>query len=183
MKNRFNSAKLSAAPRLWGVAVLAACAMLLALEVVLGMFTLNVSPVLKIGFSFLPVAAAGMLFGPVAGGTVGALGDVVSYFISTTGPYFPGFTVNGFLSGFLYGLFLYKKPATLLRSFLAKASVTLLVNLLLTPLWLAVLYSRAFVAVFSARVAANLALLPIDVALLYVLLKGMEKEPFFHLRK
>ena len=183
MKNRFNSAKLSSAPRLGGIATVAACGMLLALEVVLGMFTLNVSPLLKIGFSFLPVAAAGMLFGPVAGGTVGALGDVVSYFISPMGPYFPGFTVNGFLSGFLYGLFLYRKPVTLLRTLLAKVSVTTLINLLLTPLWLAVLYSRAFIAVLSARVATNLALLPVDIALLYVLMKGMEKEPFFHLRK
>lgn len=183
MKNRFNSAKLFSSPRLGGIAVIAACGMLLALEVVLGMFTLNVSPILKIGFSFLPVAAAGMLFGPVAGGTVGALGDVISYFISTTGPYFPGFTVNGFLSGFLYGLFLYKKPVTLLRTALAKTSVTVLVSLLLTPLWLAILYSRAFGAVLSARVAANLVQLPIDVALLYALMKGMEKEPFFHLRK
>lgn len=178
MKNVFNSVKLSF-HGLGEVATIAACGMLLALKVVLGMFTLNVSPLLKIGFSFLPIAAAGMLFGPVAGGAVGALGDVVSYLISPTGPYFPGFTLNAFLSGFLYGAFLFRKPVTLLRSALAKTSVTVLVNLLLNPLWLAVLYSKAFLAVLSARIVTNLILLPVDIALLFLLLKVMEKEPIF----
>lgn len=181
MKNLFNSVKL--AQKRTGVRLLAGCGMLLALEVVLGMFTLNVSPILKIGFSFLPVAAAGMLFGPVAGGAVGALGDIVSYFISPTGPYFPGFTLNGFVSGFLYGLFLFGKRITLLKAFLAKTAVTVVTSLLLTPLWLSILYSKAFFAVLSARVVANLILLPIDILLLYGLMKAMEKEPLFHIRK
>ncbi|QAT50158.1 folate family ECF transporter S component [Caproiciproducens sp. NJN-50] len=181
MKNFFNSAKLT--QKHTGVLLLAGCGMLLALEVVLGMFTLNVSPILKIGFSFLPVAAAGMLFGPVAGGAVGALGDIVSYFISPTGPYFPGFTINGFVSGFLYGIFLYQKHVTLLKAFLAKTAVTIATSLLLTPLWLSILYSKAFFAVLSARIVTNLILLPIDILLLYGLMKAMEKEALFHIRK
>jgi ECF transporter S component (folate family) len=166
-----------------GVLILSGCGMLLALKVVLGMFTLNVSPVLKIGFSFLPVAAAGMLFGPLAGGMVGALGDIVSYFISPTGPYFPGFTLNAFLAGFLYGLFLYKKNVTFVRTFCAKASVTVCVSFLLNPLWLSVLYSKAFFVILSARIVTNLILLPIDVLLLFGLLKTMKREPLFHIRK
>jgi ECF transporter S component (folate family) len=181
LKNFFNSAKLT--QKRTGVLILAGCGMLLALKVVLGMFTLNLSPILKIGFSFLPIAAAGMLFGPAAGGTVGALGDIVSYLINPAGPYFPGLTLNAFLSGTLYGLFLYKKPVTLLRTALAKTSVTVLVSLFLNPLWLSVLYSKAFLAVVSARIATNLILLPIDILLLFGLLKAMEKEPLFHIRK
>lgn len=182
MKNFLNSIKLSANRR-GNIVTLAACGMLLGLEVVLGMFTLNVSPLLKIGFSFLPVAAAGMLFGPAAGGTVGALGDIVSYLIQPTGPYFPGFTLNGFISGFLYGVFFYRRPVRLSRTALAKLAVTVLINLLLTPLWLSVLYSKAFFAVLTARIVANLIQLPVNIALLFALLKAMEKEPFFHLKK
>jgi riboflavin transporter len=76
LKNFFSSVRLSR--KRSGAIVLAACGMLLALKVILGLFTLNLSPILKVGFSFLPIAAAGMLFGPVAGGTVGALGDIAS---------------------------------------------------------------------------------------------------------
>lgn len=181
MKNSFNSVKLS--QKHTGVLVLAGCGMLLALEVILGMFTLNASPFLKISFSFLPVAAAGLLFGPAAGGLVGALGDIAGCLIHPTGPYFPGFTVNAFLAGFLYGIFLYGKHVTLLRVFLAKTSATVLTSLLLTPLWLSVLYSKAFFAVLSARVAAEMILLPINILMMYLLLKAVEKEPLFHFKK
>ncbi|MFU0832995.1 MAG: Folate transporter FolT [Oscillospiraceae bacterium] len=181
MKNFFNSIRLS--NKRSGVMVLAGCGMLLALKVILGLFTLNLSPILKVGFSFLPIAAAGMLFGPVAGGTVGALGDIASSFINPTGPYFPGFTLTAFLSGAVYGLILYRKPVTLLRVTLAKTAVTVLVSLCLNPLWLSILYSRAFFAVVSARVVTNLILLPIDIVLLYGILKVVDKEPLFHHRK
>lgn len=181
MKNFLNSVKLS--QKRTGIVTLVSCGMLLALEVVLGMFTLNASPILKIGFSFLPVAVTGMLFGPVAAGSVGALGDIISCIIHPMGPYFPGFTVDAFLSGFLYGVFLYKKRITLIRSVLTQTLNTVLISLLLTPLWLSVLYSRAFWAVLSARVVTNLLLLPIDILLLYGLAKAIEKEPLFHYDK
>lgn len=180
MKNFFSSVRLSR--KRSGAIVLAACGMLLALKVILGLFTLNLSPILKVGFSFLPIAAAGMLFGPVAGGTVGALGDIASCFINPTGPYFPGFTLTAFLSGAVYGLFLYRKPVTLLRVALAKTTVTVLVSFCLNPMWLSILYSKAFFAVVSARIATNLLVLPIDIVLLYGLLKVVDKEPLFHQR-
>ena len=181
MKNFFNSAKLS--NKRSRVILLATCGMLLALKTILGFFTLNLSPVLKVGFSFLPIAISGLLFGPITGGTVGALGDIISCLITPTGPYFPGFTLNAFLSGAVYGLFFYKKSITLLRVALAKTTVTVLISLCLNPLWLSVLYSKAFWAVVSARAATNFILLPIDILLLYGVLKVVEKEPLFHIRK
>lgn len=174
LKKLFNSIRLSAQD-FGSIRTIAVCGMLLALKVVLGMFTVNVSSLLKIGFSYLPVAAAGMLFGPVGGGIVGAVGDVVSYFVQPTGPYFPGFTLNAFLSGFVYGLLLYRRPVRAVRVFSAKALVTLLVSFLLNPLWLSVLYGKAFLAVVSARIATNLVMLPIDAGMLLALLKILEK--------
>ena len=158
------------------VRTVAVCGMLLALKMVLGMFTVNVSSLLKVGFAYLPVAAAGMLFGPIVGGVVGAAGDVVGYFIQPTGPYFPGFTLNAFLSGFVYGLLLYRRPVKLMRTFAAKTLVTFLVSFLLNPLWLSVLYGKAFFAVVSARIAANLVVLPVDTAVLFTLLKIMDRS-------
>jgi riboflavin transporter len=103
-------------------------------------------------------------------------------FINPTGPYFPGFTLTAFLSGAVYGLFLYRKPVTLLRVALAKTTVTVLVSFCLNPMWLSILYSKAFFAVVSARIATNLLVLPIDIVLLYGLLKVVDKEPLFHQR-
>ena len=175
MKQMLNSVRLSAR-ELSSIRTVAVCGMLLAIKMVLNLFTVNVSSLIKIGFSYLPVAVAGMLFGPVVGGIVGAAGDVLGYFIQPTGPYFPGFTLNAFLSGFVYGLFLYRRRAGALRAFSAKAAVTLLVSILLNPLWLSVLYGKAFFAVLSARIMTSLLLLPIDSAVLFTVLKVMEKS-------
>lgn len=175
LKQMLNSIRLSA-QEIGSIRTVAVCGMLLALKIVLSMFTINVTNILKVGFAYLPIAAAGMLFGPVVGGIVGAAGDVLGYFVQPTGPYFPGFTLNAFLSGFLYGLVLYRRPVKLTRTFAAKALVTLLVSLALNPLWLSVLYGKAFFAVVSARIVTNLVLLPIDTAVLFALLKIVEKS-------
>jgi ECF transporter S component (folate family) len=159
-----------------GVRTVAVCGMLLALRLILGVFTVNVGSLLKVGFSYLPVAAAGLLLGPVAGGVVGAAGDVLGYFLQPTGPYFPGFTLNAFLSGCVYGLVLYRRPVGLARTFAAKAAITVLVSIILNPLWLSILYGKAFFTVVSARIVTNLILLPIETAVLYALLKIMERS-------
>lgn len=175
MKQILGSIRLSA-QEMGSIRTVAVCGMLLALKLVLGLFTINVSNILKVGFAYLPIAAAGMLFGPVVGGVVGAAGDILGYFLQPTGPYFPGFTFDAFLSGFLYGLLLYRRPVKLGRIFASKALVTLLVSFLLNPLWLSLLYGRAFFAVVSARAVANLAVLPVDTAMLFALMKIIEKS-------
>ena len=175
MKQTLASIRLSA-QEMGSIRTVAVCGMLLALKLVLGLFTINVSSILKVGFAYLPVAAAGMLFGPVVGGVVGAAGDILGYFLQPTGPYFPGFTFDAFLSGFVYGLLLYRRPVKLWRTFTSKVLVTLLVSFLMNPLWLSILYGRAFFAVVSARAAANLAMIPVDTAILFSLLKIMEKS-------
>lgn len=174
MKKFLNSMRLSAR-NFNNVSTVAVCGMLLAMKAVLGMFTIVVTPQLKIGFSFLPIAVGGMLFGPVVGGVLGAAGDILSYLIKPAGPYFPGLTISGFVGGFIYGLILYKKPATLVRSFFAKLAVTLSVSFLLDPFWLSIMYGKSFIAVFMGRVATNSILFPINVAMLYTLLKIVEK--------
>ena len=175
MKTKFHFARFSA-QEAGGIPVMAVCGMLLAVRLILGLFTVNVGSLLKISFSYLPAAVAGFLFGPVAGGMIGALGDVMGSLILPTGPYFPGFTVSAFLSGMVSGLLLYRKPAGLMRTFAARSAATFLVSIVLNPLWLSILYGKAFWAVVSARIVTNLALLPIETAVLYALLKILEKS-------
>lgn len=177
MKHYFEPVR-SSARALESVLALAVCGMLLALKIVLGLFSVDVSQILKIGFSFLPVAVAGMLFGPVAGGVVGAAGDILSWFVRSTGPYFPGFTLDAALSGFLYGLFFYRRKPGMVRVAAAKTSVTVLVSMILNPLWLSLLYGKAFYAIFAARIAANLAQLPVDAAMLFLTLRLVERVRF-----
>ena len=78
--------------------------------------------------TFIPIAWASILFGPLAGALTGALGDILGWAVNPVGPYFPGFTISGFVSGIIYGLFLYKKETTLLRVIAAAALMVLIVE-------------------------------------------------------
>ncbi len=90
------------------------CALLIALSVVLsGMLSVPVMPLgtysLKIGLGMLPVLIASALFGPLYGGMVGGLADLLQALIFPKGAYMPWFTVVGTLFGVIPGLFFLKK--------------------------------------------------------------------------
>jgi ECF transporter S component (folate family) len=157
------------------VSTISVAGMLVAISVVMSFVKIVLSPVLEVSFSFLPLAAGGLLYGPVVGGITGILSDILGYFIRPNGPFFPGFTLNALISGALYGFFLYKKPVTLKRVIIVSALITVLINLLLNSLWLSMMYGKAFVVLLSARIIKNLVMFPINTALLMVLLKFIEK--------
>ena len=79
----------SSAAELRRTRVIAMAGMLVAISVLLSTFNIMLSQVLRISFAFLPIAAGGMLFGPVVGALMGALGDVLGYLVHPSGPFFP----------------------------------------------------------------------------------------------
>ena len=66
---------------------LTASAILIAMSVVIGIFCKSVlnfgNGLFRITFENLPIILSGMLFGPVAGGVVGATSDLLSYLLSS----------------------------------------------------------------------------------------------------
>ncbi len=87
-------------------------AMLIALNLALKSVTIYVTDDLKISFSFLALAAIGMLFGPTVSFLSGAITDILGLLIANTiGAFNPLFTLVEAVGAMLYGLFLYKlKP-------------------------------------------------------------------------
>lgn len=136
------------------------------------LFTFEVSPVLEIGFAFLATALCAALCGPWVAGTAGVAVDLLSYFLRPNGGFFIGFTFNQFLLGFIYGLWFYKRRPRPLLAVGACLTVTLLINFVLTPLWLHMMYGQAFVVFSSVKIIKNIIKLPIDAALLYGALKA-----------
>ncbi|MGN1346104.1 MAG: folate family ECF transporter S component [Eubacteriales bacterium] len=164
-------------------------ALLTALQIVLSRFlSINTSG-LKIGFAFVPVVVAAILFGPISAAIVNALADFLGAILFPIGPYHPGFTICAALAGILYGLFLYKSDseATDLFSkpwirrktirFFPNVLVPVLVNslilgLLVNTIWVAMLYgSKTYAGWFLYRLPEYALMVPVRLVLIPVLLR------------
>ncbi len=140
-------------------------ALLIAIEILLSRFLSISTPIVKIGFSFLPIAIIAMLYGPLAAGMGYAAADFIGAWLFPIGPYFPGFTVTCFFCGMAYGLILYRpgKPVGWMRIFCA-AAVVLLLQLVLDTVWVAVITGKGYLALLPARITKVLVMLPIQTA-------------------
>ena len=153
---------------------LTTAAMLMAVSVVLGYFTIEAGPYLKIGFGGVVNQFVYYLFGPVAGAVYGGVLDLVKYVVKPTGAFFPGFTLNAMLGGVLYGTILYRKPLTFRRALWADLVVALICNIFLNTLWLSMMSGKAMMVLLPMRVLKNLIKWPVDAALFYLIAKRME---------
>ncbi|WP_373470719.1 folate family ECF transporter S component [Carnobacterium alterfunditum] len=146
--------------------------LLMALEIVLTQFISIETPIVRVGFGFLPIAIIAMLYGPWIAGMASAITDVVGTILFGGGVFFPGFTLSAFIGGMIYGLVLYKKPKSLKRIILAILLVTIFVNLGLNTLWLTMLLDKAIVVIFPTRLIQNIILAPINMAMLYFVVQN-----------
>lgn len=158
------------------------CAMMLALRVVLGYFanaTLAITPDIKIGFGFLPVAITGILCGPVPAMIVGGMGDLLSFLLAPMGYYFPGWTVSGILAGLLYGLFLYKSDCSLVRIIICEVVIGVFIEIALGSLWLLIQYDKAFFVMAGVRGIKTLVATPIEIIVVFFFANVLKKMPKF----
>ena len=129
----------------------------MALEVSLSRFLSVNAWNIKIGFGFVPVLIAAILYGPLAGGFVGALSDFIGAVLFPIGTYFPGFTLTSFLTGFVFGLFLYKKQGWL-PGLAAVGINQFILGLFLNTFWISVLYGSPYVPLLATRVFQSILL-------------------------
>lgn len=155
-------------------------ALMVALNVVLGRLSIQLSPEVRLSvFGFLPIALAGALLGPTYGALVGVAGDVLNYVLFTHvyGGYFPGYTITAALSGAWYGFVLYKKPVTWARACVCIVPVILLGEMFLNSIWVYIMYSKTFWAKLPLRLITNLIECPIKIALLMGMQRIMARIP------
>ncbi|MCR5196469.1 MAG: folate family ECF transporter S component [Pseudobutyrivibrio sp.] len=155
---------------------LVVAAMLVAIGIVLGFFKLPINQLIEIRFGSLPICMAGMMFGPVVGGVVGALVDIGGYLVKPTGPFFPGFTLSSLVGGVIFGLMLYNKKMTFLRVLASQIVYTIIVGIIMNSYWLNLLYLKnGYLAAIIARLPKELIMIPIYSVLIYSLFKAFSK--------
>ena len=120
-------------------------AMMVTLSRILGIET----QFLKVSFTFIPEIIMGMLFGP----------------------FWTGFTINAFLEGAIYGYFFYKKEITWKNSIQSVLVTTIVINLILTPLWLAMMYHVPLNSwlIWAPRLIKTAIWIPIQAVITYFL--------------
>ena len=152
---------------------IAITAMLISLSCVLSFAKVGITPNINVTLYFLPISVGALLLGPIPAAVIGAIADLLGCFIAPTGPYFPGFTINAFIIGIIYGVFYFSKKPKIWKIIAARLIVMVIIDLALTPLWLHILYSTPLVWVFWAERFIKCAIVvPIEILLMILVNKA-----------
>ena len=144
---------------------------------------LRIGDSIKFNISFMSVYVGAALFGPVAGGVIAALADVISFVANPTGAFVPIFTVMEFVNGMFFGFFLYR-PSNARRKLIwvfllifICAVLQFCVNMFWRTYELARLYYGVdkFRALFVSRLPGNVVMVICKVAIVMMLEPYMNK--------
>lgn len=149
------------------IKILVFMGLFLALEIILTRFLSIQTPIVRIGFTFLPIALSAMMFGPVISGVTAALADVLGMMLFSSGmPFFPGFTASAFLTGAIFGIVLYHRPKNLMNISIAVILVSVVVTLCLDTLWLYLLTGNGILVLLPARLIKFFVMIPVQILLI-----------------
>jgi ECF transporter S component (folate family) len=110
---------------------------------------------IRIGLGGLPIILGGLLFGPLSGGLVGAISDLLGYFINPIGVYMPHFTLTSALTGIIPALVLklsQKKEITVLELGVAITAGQIITSLVLVPYFLNILFGLPWKILMPPRI-------------------------------
>ncbi len=135
MKSFFSLFKRSAC-ELKSIRCITVTGILVAMFVVLDMYSIRIGEFIKINLAFFPLASVGILFGPVPAMLAALAGDFVGCFVSGQSP-LPLLSLTAMTEGLIYGALLYGKSGKKLALFsvIARLADSLIVSIALnTPI-------------------------------------------------
>ena len=126
---------------------------------------------IRIGLGGLPIILGGIIFGPLAGGIIGAFSDLLGYFINPIGVYMPHFTLTSALTGIIPALVLklgQRNEPNVLELGIAIAVGQIVTSIVLVPYFLHVLFCLPWTILIVPRLIAE----PINI-IIYTLTIGL----------
>lgn len=129
---------------------------------------------IRIGFGGLPIIFAGVIFGPLAGGIVGALSDILGFMINPMGAYMPHFTLTSFLTGFIPGLltmYLFKSNLNFWTLVISISIGQVITSVIMVPIFLQSLFGVPLKVTLWPRVIGQLIHIPLYAYLIRTLVK------------
>jgi len=113
---------------------------------------------IRIGLGKLPIILGGIIFGPLAGGLMGAFSDLLGYFISPIGVYMPHFTLTFALTGIIPATILVlmrKDEPNVLELTIAITTGQVITSIILIPYFLHILFGLPWEVLMLPRVVAE----------------------------
>ncbi|MDD5016244.1 MAG: folate family ECF transporter S component [Atribacterota bacterium] len=113
---------------------------------------------IRIGLGGLPIILGGIIFGPLAGGIIGAFSDLLGYFINPIGAYMPHFTLTSALTGIIPALVLklgQRDEPNVLELGIAIAVGQVVTSLVLVPYFLHLLFGLPWTILIVPRLIAE----------------------------
>lgn len=146
--------------------------LLMAITALLSIFcTFRLGTIVKIPMKFISVFITAFLYGPIYGGLVAAIGDILNCLLAPVGPFVPQITFTEFLSGFAFGVFFIKPAATktdfavrVILSVFVQLFIDICVNTFIFTYWLH--WFSTFWAAFLVRLPAAIIKLFLQLFLL-----------------
>ena len=161
--------------------ILVFSALLIALDVIFTRFLRwEIYPYDRYSLQFLSHGLSGILFGPIIALVNCVAGDLVGMLLNSGGLslYLP-VTANCALRGVLYGLLLWKKPASLVRILIAVALVTVLCDLLINSWIMSGFYGLPYWTIFVTKLPLRIASIPLYSFVLWFVWYRLGKTHMF----
>ena len=147
--------------------------LLVALQIILTRFCSIQTPIVRIGFGFVPVVIIATMYGPIYAGVAYGIADILGLMLFPSGSFFPGFTLTAILAGVVYGVFLYNKPINWGRIIAASVIINIVLNLGLNTYWLSIMMGKGFLALLPTRIVKELVMIPIKVVIIGIVWKSI----------
>lgn len=129
---------------------------------------------IRISFTPIVIMFAGSLLGPIWGGGIGAVANLLAFLLANKGggSFHPGFTITIALYGVLAGLLFYKRENNLVKVIFSILLIQSICSLLLNTLWLTQLYGTEFLVQLAIRVPTTMISYVLYVIVMYILLRN-----------
>ena len=135
---------------------------------------------LGLGVTYLVFASITLIYGPICGMVIGFSSDILGFFLfQSSHIFFPGYTLDAILTGFLYGVFFYKKKITFTSCLAVRTIINLFINVICGSFWWKIIFNLDVNSYLTYMTITSLPknliyLLPQSI-LLYICLKGLVK--------
>lgn len=157
------------------------CALFISSTIVLGRILSIRTPIITIGFSFVPIMLSAIMLGPKYSVFIATICDIIGALVFPTGSFFFGFTITAFLTGLTYGLLLYRKEFKvdkwfIIRLVISTIIVTGILNGVLNTIWIIMMTKGASKVIITTRVLKQLVMAPVKIVTILSIGKLFEER-------